>query len=474
MPAFINTHFLLHSPVAERLYFNYAQKCPIIDYHCHIDAKDIAQNISYRNLTQLWLSGDHYKWRLMRSAGVDERYITGDASDYEKFLAWAYVIESSIGHPLYHWTHLELLRYFDIKEPLTYANAESIWNITCQKLASDEFTARSLIRRSNVELICTTDDPVDDLSWHRMIADDLTFDTTVLPAFRPDRVVDIEKSDFTAYIQKLSEVCGIAINNLNDLQMALRMRLDFFGENGCRLADHGMERFVFNQNTIEQASQVFAARLANPSMMLSDADCCAYRSAMMVFFAKEYAARRWTMQIHFGCRRDNNAAALQKLGINTGYDTIAGGTFVTPMAQYLSLLTEQAALPRMILYSLDPNDDPLIDTLIGCFQDGSVPMKVQHGAAWWFNDNLNGIRNHLKSLASQSYLPGFVGMLTDSRCLLSYTRHEYFRRILCDYLGQLVADNEFNEDMDLLGSIVQRICYTNARQMFMDSEENNG
>ncbi len=471
MPAFIRNNFLLHTNIAERLYMNYARNCPIVDYHCHIDAKDIAQNVSFTNLTQLWLSGDHYKWRLLRSAGIDEHYITGDADDYEKFLAWTRVIQSAIGNPLYHWTQLELLRYFDINEPLTLDNAEDIWRITCEKLATSDFTARSLIKRSNVELICTTDDPIDDLSWHQIIAEDLSFDTTVLPAFRPDRVVDIEKRDFTEYIQKLSEVCGFAINSLDDLQLALRMRLDFFGENGCRLADHGMERFVFNPDTVEQASQVFAKRFSDSSATLSEAESCAYRSAMMIFFAKEYATRRWTMQIHFGCRRDNNAATLQKLGINTGYDTIAGGSFVTPMAQYLSLLTEQAALPRTILYSLDPNDDPLIDTLIGCFQDGSVPMKVQHGAAWWFNDNLNGIRNHLKSLASQSYLPGFVGMLTDSRCLLSYTRHEYFRRILCDFIGQLVTDGEFDENMDILGKIVQDICYENARHLFIDSSE---
>ena len=471
MKAFMDRDFLLSTDTAKKLFFDYAMTVPVLDYHCHINPREIAEDRRFDNITQVWLGGDHYKWRLMRSAGIDEHYITGDADDYEKFLAWTRVIQSAIGNPLYHWTQLELLRYFDINEPLTLDNAEDIWRITCEKLATSDFTARSLIHRSNVELICTTDDPIDDLSWHQIIADDLSFDTTVLPAFRPDRVVDIEKLDFTDYIQRLSEVCGFAIHDLNDLEMALRMRLEFFSDHGCRLADHGMEQFVFRSDNMDEASQAFCRRLSDPSISLSDAEICAYRSHIMIFFSKEYAARKWTMQIHFGCRRDNNAEALRTLGINTGFDTISGGTFVTPLAQFLSCLTEIDALPRMILYSLNPNDDPLLDTLIGCFQDGTTCMKVQHGAAWWFNDNQNGIRNHLKSLASQSYLPGFVGMLTDSRCLLSYTRHEYFRRILCDYLGQLVTDGEFDENMDILGKIVQDICYENARQLFIDSDE---
>lgn len=467
MPTLISNNFLLHSKIAERLYFDYAKNYPIIDYHCHIDAKDIAQNISYSNLTQLWLSGDHYKWRLMRSAGIDEHYITGDADDYEKFIAWASVIEGAVGHPLYHWTHLELVRYFNIQEPLTSENAEEIWQLTSTKLQSPDYSARALITRSNVELICTTDDPIDDLSWHRMIAEDLSFTTTVLPAFRPDRILDIEKSDFTSYIQSLSDVCGFAIGSWNDLLTAIRSRLEFFAENGCRLADHGMERFVFSQTDMDLAGDVFAKRLQADASLLTLQETVIYRSALIAFFAKEYAERGWTMQIHFGCRRDNNASALRNLGINTGFDTISGDTFVTPMADYLSYLTDYDSLPRTVLYSLNPNDDPLIDTLIGCFQDGKVPMKVQHGAAWWFNDHQNGILHHLRSLASQSYLPGFLGMLTDSRCLLSYTRHEYFRRILCDFLGDMVERGEFVADIDLLGAIVEKICYTNAKELFM-------
>ena len=469
MATLIRNQFLLSSPTAERLYYDYAQNCPIIDYHCHIDPKDIAENISYKNLTELWLSGDHYKWRLMRSAGVDEKYITGDADDYEKFYAWAQVIEGAVGNPLYHWTALELLRYFDIKDPLTTDNAEQIWNTTSAMLTSGNMRVRDLITRSNVELLCTTDDPIDDLSYHQMIADDLSFTPIVLPAFRPDRALDIQKKDFPEYIQKLSEVSGIQISGFGDLLSALSSRLDLFSERGCKLSDHGMENFVFIPATEEDADRVLRLRLLDSDTKLSFEEEAIYRSALLVALSKEYAERGWAMQIHFGCRRDNNAEALRNLGINTGFDTIAGGNFVAPLANYMSYLTEMHALPRMILYSLNPNDDALIDTLIGCFQDGSIPMKVQHGAAWWFNDHQEGIRRHLKSLASQSYLPGFLGMLTDSRCLLSYTRHEYFRRILCDYLGGLIESGEYPKDMERLGAITQNICYHNARELFFPS-----
>ena len=469
MATLIRNQFLLSSPTAERLYYDYAQNCPIIDYHCHIEAKDIAENISYKNLTELWLSGDHYKWRLMRSAGIDEKYITGDADDYEKFYAWVKVIEGAVGNPLYHWTALELLRYFDMKEPLTTDNAEQVWNTTSAMLTSGNMRARDLITRSNVERLCTTDDPIDDLSYHQMISDDLSFTPIVLPAFRPDRALDIQKKDFPEYIQKLSEVSGIQISGFEDLLSALSSRLDLFSERGCKLSDHGMENFVFIPAADEDADRILRLRLMDSQEDLSFEEEAIYRSALLVALSKEYAKRGWAMQIHFGCRRDNNSEALRNLGINTGFDTIAGGNFVAPLANYMSYLTEMHALPRMILYSLNPNDDALIDTLIGCFQDGTIPMKVQHGAAWWFNDHQEGIRRHLKSLASQSYLPGFLGMLTDSRCLLSYTRHEYFRRILCDYLGSLVENGEYPKDMERLGAITQNICYYNARNLFFPS-----
>ncbi|MBR3058891.1 MAG: glucuronate isomerase [Clostridiales bacterium] len=469
MATFINNQFLLHSPTAENLYFSYAQNCPIVDYHCHIEAKDIAQDISFKNLTQLWLSGDHYKWRLMRSAGVNEDLITGDASDHDKFIAWAGVLEGAIGNPLYHWSHLELFRYFDISEPLTSANAEKVWEITCEKLASGEITARSLIKKSNVKLLCTTDDPIDDLRWHRVIADDALFETVVLPAFRPDRIVDIEKGGFVNYLQALSKVSGTDISNWYDLKLALRNRISFFEKNGCRLADHGMEKVLFAETSDDEANSILIQRITHPKQKLTQEEVAKFKTAIMIFFASEYKERNWTMQLHFGCRRDNNESAYRTLGINTGFDTISGySDFVEPLANFMSILTLIDKLPRTILYSLNPNDNAMLDTLIGCFQDGSSAMKIQHGAAWWFNDNLHGMQEHLRSLAEQSYLPGFVGMLTDSRSFLSYTRHEYFRRILCNFIGDMVERGEFPKNMEILGRIVTDICYNNALSMFED------
>ena len=468
MATLINNRFMLRSAPAERLSFDYAKNCPIIDYPCHLSAKEIAEDYAFQNLTELWLNGDHYKWRLMRSAGIEEKYITGDADDYEKFLAFASVLEKAIGNPIYHWCSLELLRYFDIKEPLTMQNAEQVWNLANEKIQSGLFTARQLILRSNVELLCTTDDPIDDLNYHRAIAEDLSFSTVVLPTFRPDQILDIGKSDFIAYLQALSSVANCPVNSWMELKILLSQRLDHFAANGCRLADHGMTKFTFVPTTDDEAEKIFHKKLSSPDLTLTEEEETIYRSALLIFLAAEYHARGWTMQIHFGCRRDNNSPALRKLGVNTGFDTILGdSSFVSPLAEYMSLLTEHDMLPRMILYSLNPNDDPILDTLIGCFQTGHEPLWIQHGAAWWFNDNEHGIREHLRSLASQSYLPGFIGMLTDSRSFLSYTRHEYFRRILCDFLGDLVEKGEFDKNMDTLGSIVTDICYNNARRIFI-------
>ncbi len=470
MATLISNNFMLKNPTAERLYYDYAKNCPIIDYHCHLDAQDIADDVTFENITQLWLSGDHYKWRLMRSAGIEERYITGDASDYEKFMAWASVIESAVGNPMYHWASLELYRYFDIKEPLTLDNADQVWNACNAKIQSGMFSARQLLNRSNVELICTTDDPIDDLAAHRAIAEDFSINTVVLPTFRPDRIMDIEKIGYMDYLRALSGPSHM-VSSWIDLKILLTSRIDHFANHGCRLADHAMERFAFIPTSDSEAERVFHKKLLDPDTPLTDEEVIIYKSALLLFFATEYHARGWTMQIHFGCRRDNNARQFRTLGANTGFDTIGGDSnFVAPMADFMSLLEDHEILPRIILYSLNPNHDPIIDTLIGCFQNGNEAMWVQHGAAWWFNDNAQGIKNHLRSLAAQSYLPGFIGMLTDSRSFLSYTRHEYFRRILCDYLGGLVESGEFMKNMDILGSIVQDICYNNARKIFIPEE----
>ena len=470
MSTLINNQFMLKSPTAERLYYDFAKNCPIIDYHCHINAQDIADDISYSNITELWLAGDHYKWRLMRSAGIEEKYITGDADDYEKFLAWASVIERAVGNPMYHWASLELYRYFDFKEPLTLANADQVWEMANAKIQSGLFSARQLIAQSNVELLCTTDDPIDDLAAHRAIADDFSMQTVVLPTFRPDHVLDIEKPDFMNYMAALSQFGSV--NSILDLKILMTQRLDYFADHGCHLADHAMENFVFDpEATDAEADAVLQKKLLDPTIVLTPKEAATYKSVLLLFFATEYHARGWVMQIHFGCRRDNNAMRLRQLGPNTGFDTISGDCrFVAPLAEFMSLLDERDILPRMILYSLNPNDDPIIDTLIGCFQKDGISLWIQHGAAWWFNDNEQGIKNHLRSLAAQSYLPGFIGMLTDSRSLLSYTRHEYFRRILCDYLGGLVERGEFAKNMETLGTIVQDICYNNARRIFIPEE----
>ena len=471
MAVLISNHFMLHSATAERLYFDYAKNCPIVDYHCHIHPRDIADDITYPNLTQLWLSGDHYKWRLMRAAGIEEDYITGDAEDFEKFLAWASVIERAVGNPLYHWSNLELYRYFDIKEPLDLSNAEQVWETVNDKLNSGMYSARHFITTSNVDLLCTTDDPTDDLFSHRRIAEDLSFSPVVVPTFRPDRIVNIEKEDYAEYVELLSQVAEFPIQNWEDLKTALHKRLDYFADHDCRLADHAMEKFVFCDTSDEKADQVFQKKMNAPSLPLTPEEEAIYRSAILLFFAGEYHTRGWAMQLHFGCRRNNNAFALRNLGPDTGFDTISGAAdFVEPMANFMSLLNENGILPRMILYSLNPNDDPLIDTLIGCFQDGSETMKIQHGPAWWFNDNAQAIKNHLRSMAAQGYLPGFLGMVTDSRSFLSYARHDYFRRILCDYLGGLVESGEFHKNMELLGSIVQDVCYNNAQKIFLPNE----
>ncbi|MBO4927332.1 MAG: glucuronate isomerase [Clostridiales bacterium] len=472
MSTLLNNRFMLQTATAERLYHDYAKNCPIVDYHCHLYAGDIADNVSFENITQLWLAGDHYKWRLMRSAGIEEKYITGDADDYEKFLAWASVIEKAIGNPMYHWSTMELNIYFDIKEPLGLANADQVWETVNDKLNSGFYRARDFITSSNVELLCTTDDPIDNLAAHRRIDEDLSFMTTVLPTFRPDRVMNIEKKDFAQYIGLLSMATDLPVANWNDLKILLHQRIDHFAENGCKLADHAMENFVFTLTSDAEADRIFQKRMNAPDMPLSPEEEAAFKSALLLFFAGEYHAREWTMQIHFGCRRNNNAFTFTRLGADTGFDTISGySDFVTPMAEYMSLLNEHGILPRMIIYSLNPNDDAIIDTLIGCFQDGSEPMRIQHGAAWWFNDNEQAIKNHLRSLAAQSYLPGFIGMLTDSRSFLSYARHDYFRRILCDYLGGLVERGEFTKNMELVGSIVQDISYNNARNIFIPSSE---
>lgn len=456
--------FLLSTDVAKKLYHEYAAKCPIIDYHCHISPKQIWDDMRFENITQVWLGGDHYKWRLMRCAGVDEKYITGDASDYEKFCKWAEVIGKGIGNPLYHWTHLELQRFFGYYGVLSAKTADEVWNLANAKLAEAGYTTRGLINMSNVETICTTDDPIDTLEWHQKLRADASFKTNVLPAWRPDKVVNIEKPDFMAYIAKLSDAANMVITCFADVKAALEKRMAYFHENGCRLSDHGLNYVVYDPADEETIENIFAKKASGQEV--TEKEVAQYKTACMLFFAAQYKKLDWTMQLHYGCRRDNNMRQYGILGPDTGYDTINNYAPVDQMAGFLGAVEMASGLPRTILYSLNPADDQAIDTLCGCFQGPEAVGKLQHGSAWWFNDHFVGMTNQLTSLANLGYLAGFVGMLTDSRSFLSYPRHEYFRRILCRLLGEWVEDGRFPADYDILGEIVTGISCDNARKYF--------
>ncbi len=464
MKAFMDKDFLLSTETARVLYHEYAAKCPIIDYHCHLSPEQIYNDVHYDTITQVWLGGDHYKWRLMRCAGVDEYYITGGASDYEKFCKWAEVVGKGIGNPLYHWTHLELQRFFGYNGVLSAKTADEVWKLCNEKLHRPEYSARGLIAMSNVETICTTDDPIDDLHWHKLMLADETLKVNVLPAWRPDKAVNIEKPDFMAYIAKLAAAAEMEIKSFADVKEALAKRMDYFHLNNCRLSDHGLNYVVYEPASDEEVEAIFQKKAAGQE--LTEKEVAQYKTVCLVFCGEMYKKLDWTMQLHYGCRRDNNQRQYAILGPDTGYDTINNFAPVDQMAAYLGAVEVKCGLPRTILYSLNPADDQAIDTLCGCFQNSDAVSKIQHGSAWWFNDHFTGMTNQLTSLASLGYLAGFVGMLTDSRSFLSYPRHEYFRRILCRLLGEWVEDGRFPADFDILGEIVTGISANNARKYF--------
>lgn len=461
----MDKEFLLESEVASKLYHEYAENTPVLDYHCHISPQEIAEDRRFDNIAQVWLGGDHYKWRYMRSCGTEEKYCTGNASDHDKFIKWAECLEKAIGNPLYHWSHLELQRYFDFHGHLTSENAEEVWELCNKKLADPSMSARGIIKKSGVTLICTTDDPIDDLHWHKQIAEDPTFDVKVLPAWRPDKAMNIEKPDFTDYLAKLAKAAGTGeIKTWKDLKNALSARMDFFDKQGCVISDHGLDYVMYSPATDEEAEQILAQRLGGKTV--SKEDEIKFKTAFMLFMAKEYAAHDWTMQLHYGCKRNNNTRMFEATGPDTGYDCIDNHTPAAQVADFLNALDMDNSLPRTILYSLNPIDNAYIGTILGCFQDSSAVGKLQQGSAWWFNDHINGMTDQIKSLASLGNLSGFVGMLTDSRSFLSYTRHEYFRRILCNIIGNWVENGEFPEDYRILGEIVENISYYNAVRYF--------
>ncbi len=464
MKQFMDQDFLLSNETAKKLFHDYAEPTPILDYHCHINPREIAEDRQFENITQVWLGGDHYKWRFMRSCGVEEKYITGDASDKEKFLAWAKCLGKAIGNPLYHWSHLELQRYFGYNGALSEKTAEEVWELCNKKLADPSMSVRNIIRNSNVTLICTTDDPVDTLEWHDKIKADETFDVQVLPAWRPDKAMNIEKPDYPDYLAKLSEVSGVKINSFTDLKEALANRMDYFASKGCSVSDHGLEYVMYLPASEGEIEKILTKRLSGASVTREEE--LKFKTACMVFVGAEYAKRNWAMQLHYGCKRDNNTKMYDRLGPDTGYDCINNYAPSAQLADFLNALISQDALPRTILYSLNPNDNQAIGTILGCFQDSSAVGKIQQGSAWWFNDHKTGMQDQMISLANLGNLSGFVGMLTDSRSFLSYTRHEYFRRILCNLLGTWVENGEFPQDYEILGEIVKNISYYNAVNYF--------
>ncbi|MCI6997299.1 MAG: glucuronate isomerase [Eubacterium sp.] len=464
MKVFMDKDFLLSTETAQELYHNFAAKVPVLDYHCHINPQEIAEDRKFENITQVWLGGDHYKWRQMRSNGVDEYYITGGAPDREKFQKWAETLEKAIGNPLYHWSHLELQRFFGYHGVLNGETAEEVWNLCNAKLQEDGMSVRNLIRQSGVTLICTTDDPADDLRWHKLLAEDESFDVQVLPAWRPDKAMNLEKPDYLEYLEKLGNVAGVTIKSFADLKAALTKRLEFFDSMGCRASDHALEYVMYVPASDAEIEDIFAERMLGAQITREDE--LKFKTAFMIFVAGEYSRLGWVMQLHYGCKRDNNTTMYNKLGPDTGYDCINNYAPSSETADFLNAVNEAGNLPKTILYSLNPNDDEALGTILGCFQDSSAIGKIQQGSAWWFNDNKTGMMKQMTSLANLGLLGNFIGMLTDSRSFLSYPRHEYFRRILCELVGGWVENGEYPKDMKALEKIIKGISYNNAVRYF--------
>lgn len=469
MKQFLDQDFLLTTETAKKLYHTYAKDLPIIDYHCHINPKEIADDRSFNNITQVWLGGDHYKWRLMRSSGVDEYFITGNASDKEKFDKWAYTLARSIGNPLYHWSHLELQRYFGYYGVLSEKTADEVWELCNSKLKDASMSVRNIIKQSKVTHICTTDDPIDSLQWHTMLEEDPDFDVKVYPAWRPDKAMNLEKPEFISYIRELSDITKLEIDSYQKLIDALRDRMNYFHERNCRISDHGLDYAMYAPAPEDIINVIFWKRLHD--IPLTELEIQQYKTAFMLAMGKMYHEFGWVMQLHYGCKRSNNTRAFSKLGPDTGYDCINNYAPADQLTDLLNALHSTDSLPNTILYSLNPADNAVIDAILGCFQDSSAVGKLQHGSAWWFNDNKTGMIEQMTSLANLGYLAGFVGMLTDSRSFLSYTRHEYFRRILCELLGGWVENGEYPADFDMLGEMVKNISYYNALNYFSFKNE---
>ena len=466
MESFLSEDFLLQTQTAKTLYHQYAEDMPIYDYHCHLPVRDIAENKKFENLTQIWLYGDHYKWRAMRANGVKEKFITGNGSDFEKFQAWAATVPKTLCNPLYHWTHLELKRYFGIEGKLLDANtAKEIYDTCTEMLQTDAFSTQRILQKMNVRIVCTTDDPADSLEYHQQLKENQSFPVRVLPAFRPDKAMAVESPEcFNDWVDQLEAAADTEIINYETYMEALYQRHDFFHKTGCRLSDHGIEQPYAHDYTETQIRRIFEKVRSGKS--LEKYEVRQFKSAMLIELAVMDAEKSWAQQFHLGALRNTNTRAVQQLGPDTGYDTIGDFEIARPLARFLDRLENQGKLTKTILYVVNPRDNELIAAMIGNFQDGSIPGRIQFGSAWWFNDQKDGMERQINALSNMGLLSQFVGMLTDSRSFLSYPRHEYFRRVLCNLLGNDMENGELPNDIELLGSMVKDICFNNAVNYF--------
>ncbi|WP_251551564.1 glucuronate isomerase [Neobacillus muris] len=460
----MDENFLLNNETAIRLYHDYAKDMPIIDYHCHLSPKEIFENKTFKNITEIWLYGDHYKWRAMRANGIEEEYITGKASDYDKFLAWARTVPMTIGNPLYNWTHLELQRFFGIDEILNEKSAPQIWEKVNALLNSEGFGARDLIKKSKVEVVCTTDDPADSLEYHLKLKEDADFDVLVLPSFRPDKGLEINRDGYQEWVQKLQQASGIEITSYEQFLQAIEQRVRFFHAAGGRVSDHAIDTMLFAETTKEEAAAIFAEALKGNKV--SPEDEKKYKTYTMKFLGGLYSQLGWAMQFHINALRNNNTRGFRQLGPDTGYDAINDDQIAKPLVRLLDAIEQENGLPRTIIYSLNPSDNTVIAAIIGSFQGGGIPGKIQFGTAWWFNDNKTGMLEQMQALSNLGLFTRFIGMLTDSRSFLSYTRHEYFRRLVCSLIGEWVENGEVPNDLEFLGKVVQGISYNNAKDYF--------
>jgi glucuronate isomerase len=464
MKNFLDEHFLLHNKTSQKLYHGFAKNMPIIDYHCHLPPQQIAEDKQFENLTEVWLNGDHYKWRAMRTNGVDEKYITGNKSDWEKFQNWAETVPYTLRNPLYHWTHLELQRYFGITDILNADTAKKIYDACTEKLQTPEYAVRSLIRKMNVKLLCTTDDPADSLEYHQQIKKD-GFETLVLPAFRPDAAMNVNDSgSFNQYLKKIEQAAGKSVTSFNDYLDALKSRHDFFAANGCTISDHGLEEIYAEDYTDTEIKIIFDE--VRVGKKLSELEIRKFKSAMLIIFAEWDHEKGWVQQYHLGALRNNNSRILGKIGADSGWDSIGDFSQAKSLSKFLNRLDNDNKLTKTILYNLNPSGNELMATMIGNFNDGSVAGKIQWGSAWWFLDQKDGMSKQINALSNMSLLSRFIGMLTDSRSFLSYPRHEYFRRVLCNIFGEEIENGELPDDIDWIGKVIQDICYYNAKEYF--------